>query len=107
MTEEEKQAKISAIASLDGFVQYDASTAKITIRDQYCSNKLKPTEEYFAPYGGNYTYIVVEVYYGGEATPVHKIIKIKASDPLFNLTQKDADTVISVDGIEAKRCTLA
>ena len=73
----------------------------------YSNNKLKPSEECFAPYGGNYTYIVVEVYYGGEATPVQKIIKIKAADPLFNLTQNNTNSIVTVDGIEAEKYTLA
>ena len=79
------------LATFDGFVQFDDATEKIKVRDQYSNNKLKPSEECFAPYGGNYTYIVVEVYYGGEATPVQKIIKIKAADPLFNLTQNNTN----------------
>ena len=107
LTEEEKQAKMTWLATFDGFVQFDDATEKVKIRDQYADNKLKPSEECFAPYGGNYTYIIVEVYYGGEATPVQKIIKVKASDPLFNLTQNNTNGVVTVDGIEAEKYTLA
>ena len=60
LTEEEKQAKMTWLATFDGFVQFDDATEKIKVRDQYSNNKLKPSEECFAPYGGNYTYIVVE-----------------------------------------------
>ncbi len=50
-----------------GFVEDSASSKKIQIKDKYTdSNNLKPAEEYYSPYGGNYTYIVVEVYYNGK-----------------------------------------
>lgn len=68
---------------------------------------LAPNDSYFAPYGGNYTYIVIEVYYEGSTKPVNAIIKVKVSDPLFNLTQNNTNSIVTVDGIEAEKYTLA
>ena len=48
---------------------------------------LKLSDSYFTYTGGNYTYVVIEVYYNGKETPVYAIIKIKVSDPLFELTE--------------------
>ena len=65
-------------------------------------------EEYFSWYGGTYTYLVVEVYYDGSTKPVYAIIKIKASDPLFDLTENDTTIQISaVDAVAEKVYTLA
>lgn len=92
-----------------GFVENSASSKKIQIKDKYTdSNNLKPAEEYYSPYGGNYTYIVVEVYYNGKTKPVYTMIKVKASDPLFNLTQNESTIdVAAVDSIDAKKFVMA
>ena len=52
---------------------------------------LTPDDSCYAPYGGNYTYIVVEVYYQGKTVPVYTMIKVKAADPLFDLTDNTID----------------
>lgn len=53
--------------------------------------KLKPDDSYFAAYDGTHTYIVVQVEYEGMKTPVYTIIRVKASDPLFDLTDNTID----------------
>ena len=83
-----------------GIVEDSASTKKIQIKDKFTdSNNLKPTDELFAPYGGNYTYIVVEVYYNGKTKPIYTMIKVKASDPLFNLTQSDSAIQVAANDV--------
>ena len=83
-----------------GIVEDSASTKKIQIKDKFTdSDNLKPTDELFAPYGGNYTYIVVEVYYNGKTKPVYTMIKVKASDPLFNLTQSDSAIQVAANDV--------
>jgi hypothetical protein len=71
------------------------------------SSKLKLSEDLFAPYGGNYTYIVVEVYYENKSTPVYTIIKVKASDPLFELTQGNTYNSVNNDVVDEKKYVLA
>lgn len=68
--------------------------------------KLKLQDSYFQPYGGNYTYIVIEVYYEGKTTPAYAMIKIKASDPLFELTQND-EVIPAIDVLAEKKLNLA
>ena len=83
-----------------GIVEDSASTKKIQIKDKFTdSNNLKPTDELFAPYGGNYTYIVVEVYYNGKTKPIYTMIKVKASDSLFNLTQSDSAIQVAANDV--------
>ena len=60
-------------------------------------------DKYFAPYGGGYTFIVVQVFYQGKTEPVYAMIKIKASDPLFNLTQNIIDTPVIGDYVAEKK----
>lgn len=72
------------------------------VRGGTANPNLQLKDEYFTPYGGNYTYIVLEVYYSGSTKPVYVMIKITVSDPLFELTQNDLP--VSVDAIaEEKR----
>lgn len=55
-------------------------------------------DSYFAPYGGSYTFLVVEVSYGDTNDKVYAIIRINASDPLFDLTENTIDTIdVSID----------
>ncbi len=67
---------------------------------------LKLQDSYFQPYGGNYTYIVIEVYYEGKTTPAYAMIKIKASDPLFELTQND-EVIPAIDALAEKKLNQA
>jgi hypothetical protein len=67
------------------------------------TDKLKLQDEYFAPYGGNYTYIAVEVYYQGKTAPVFVMIKVKASDPLFDLTENTIDVPQTQDFVAEKK----
>jgi hypothetical protein len=91
--------------SLSKKIQMKESTA---IKEKNAANsKLKLSDELFAPYGGNYTYIVVEVYYENKNTPVYTIIKVKASDPLFELTQGDTYNVVNNDYVVEKKYVLA
>lgn len=73
----------------------DLSTIAGEIKDiarNGANNNLKLTDAHFpAIYGGTYTYIVVEVYYQGKTKPVYALIKVKASDPLFELTDNTID----------------
>lgn len=66
-------------------------------------------DEYFAQYGGTYTYIVIEVYYEGKMKPVYAMIKIKVSDPLFELTENTIGTPYTVieDFLTEKKFTMA
>lgn len=68
--------------------------------------KLKLQDSYFQAYGGNYTYIVIEVYYEGKTTPAYVMIKIKASDPLFDLTQNE-EVIPALDALAEKKLNLA
>jgi hypothetical protein len=72
-----------------------------TIKDGEDMLQLK--DEYFAPYGGNYTYIAVEVYYQGKTAPVFVMIKVKASDPLFDLTENTIDVPQTQDFVAEKK----
>ena len=92
--------------ALNALKSTDGKSLKDLIRNDD-ETDLAPNDSYFTPYGGNYTYIVIEVYYSGSTKPVNAIIKVKVSDPLFNLTQNNTDSVVAVDGIEAKRYTFA
>ena len=47
---------------------------------------LAPQESYFAPYGGTYTFIAVEVT-TADGSKIYAMIKVKAGDILFDLTQ--------------------
>jgi hypothetical protein len=67
------------------------------------TDKLQLQDDYFAPYGGNYTYIAVEVYYQGKTAPVYVMIKVKASDPLFDLTENNIDVPQTQDFIAEKK----
>ena len=44
-------------------------------------------------------YIVVEVYYNGKTKPIYTMIKVKASDPLFNLTQSDSAIQVAANDV--------
>ena len=57
---------------------------------------LRPEDSYFAAYDGTHTYIIVEVEYVGMKAPVYTIIRVKASDPLFDLT----DNTINVPALD-------
>ncbi len=65
--------------------------------------KLKADDTCFAPYGGNYTYIVIEVYYQGKTVPAYALIKVKAADPLFDLTDNTIDIPAIGDFIAEKK----
>ncbi len=78
------------IAAVTGVFSYTSTTKNSTLGisiNSSTAQNLQLQESYFANYGGKYTYLVVEVYYDGSTTPVYAIIKIYASDPLFELTQ--------------------
>ena len=68
---------------------------------------LTPDDSCYAPYGGNYTYIVVEVYYQGKTVPVYTMIKVKAADPLFDLTDNTIDVPALGDFIAEKKNVFA
>ena len=68
---------------------------------------LTPDDSCYAPYGGNYTYIVVEVYYQGKTVPVYTMIKVKAADPLFDLTDNTIDVPAFGDFIAEKKNVFA
>lgn len=72
-------------------------------RDDGTNVRLAPSDVCFAPYGGTYTYIVVEVYYQGKTTPVYALIKVKASDPLFDLTDNTIDVPAYDDDFIAEK----
>ena len=76
-------------------------------RDDGTNVRLAPSDVCFAPYGGTYTYIVVEVYYQGKTTPVYALIKVKASDPLFDLTDNTIDVPAYDDFIAEKKKVFA
>ena len=85
-------------------------TAKLTsiagdIKD--IGTALTPDDSCYAPYGGNYTYIVVEVYYQGKTVPVYTMIKVKAADPLFDLTDNTIDVPALGDFIAEKKNVFA
>lgn len=77
------------------------SSLKSTIRSDI--DKLKLQESYFSPYGGFYTFIVVQVTYEDGTAPVYAIIKVKASDPLFNLTENTTDVPVIGDFVAEKK----
>ncbi|MDD6406258.1 MAG: hypothetical protein PUG00_10765, partial [Clostridiales bacterium] len=77
------------------------SSLKSTIRSDI--DKLKLQESYFSPYGGFYTFIVVQVTYEGGTAPVYAIIKVKASDPLFDLTENTMDVPVIGDFVAEKK----
>jgi hypothetical protein len=83
----------------DGYTQ---TTWKMALRK--ATSLIAPTLEdtFFNWYGGSYTYLVVEVYYDGATKPVYAMIKIKASDPLFELTQNNTTTA-SLDAVAEKK----
>lgn len=81
-------------------------TFQSMVRDANTNNQLQLRDEYFTPYGGNYTYIVLEVYYTGSTKPVYVMIKITVSDPLFELTQADTNISNSVDAIAEEKFVL-
>lgn len=64
---------------------------------------LKPNDTYFAAYDGTHTYIVVQVEYQGMKAPVYTIIRVKASDPLFDLTDNTIDVPAYDDFIAEKK----
>lgn len=76
------------------------------VRDANTGNKLKLKDEYFAAYGGTHTYIVVEVTYKG-GRRAYAMIKVKVSDPLFELTQGNAYNSVNNDVIDEKKYVLA
>lgn len=68
---------------------------------------LKPNDTYFAAYDGTHTYIVVQVEYQGMKAPVYTIIRVKASDPLFDLTDNTIDVPAYDDFIAEKKRVFA
>lgn len=60
---------------------------------------------YFNEYGGFETYIVVEATYndGDGEKSIYAIIRIKVSDPLFNLTENTIDTPVAQDFLPEKK----
>ena len=68
---------------------------------------LKPNDTYFAAYDGTHTYIVVQVEYQGMKAPVYTIIRVKASDPLFDLTDNTIDVPAYDDFIAEKKKVFA
>ena len=78
------------------------SEIKAAVRDGE-NVALKPQDSYFTAYGGSYTYIVVQVYYEGGKEPVYAMIKVKASDPLFNLTDNTIDVPTLGDALPEKK----
>lgn len=68
---------------------------------------LTPDDSYYAQSGGLYTYIVVEVYYQGKTVPVYTMIKVKAADPLFDLTDNTIDVPALGDFIAEKKNVFA
>lgn len=76
------------------------------VRDANTGNKLKLKDEYFAAYGGTHTYIVVEVTYKG-GRRAYAMIKVKASDPLFELTQGNTYNSVNNDVVDEKKYVLA
>ena len=66
-----------------------ASNIKLQIRKGEDVN-LAPQESYFAPYGGTYTFIVVEVT-TVDGSKTYAMIKIYVGDVLFDLTQNNID----------------
>lgn len=77
------------------------SSLKSTIRSDI--DELKLQESYFSPYGGFYTFIVVQVTYEDGTAPVYAIIKVKASDPLFDLTENTMDVPVIGDFVAEKK----
>lgn len=99
-----EHAEIYYEAFADGYT--DAYWTKM-MREAANMAALNLKEEYFSWYGGAYTYLVVEVYYDGATKPVYSIIKIKAADPLFDLTENNTPIEIaSVDAAAEKEYTL-
>lgn len=70
-----------------------------TIKDLQLQNP------YFAEYGGFETFIVVEATYndGEGEKSIYSIIRIKVSDPLFNLTENAIDTPAVQDFLPEKK----
>lgn len=68
---------------------------------------LKPNDTYFAAYDGTHTYIVVQVEYQGMKASVYTIIRVKASDPLFDLTDNTIDVPAYDDFIAEKKRVFA
>ena len=64
---------------------------------------LRPEDSYFAAYDGTHTYIIVEVEYVGMKAPVYTIIRVKASDPLFDLTDNTINVPAFDDFIAEKK----
>ena len=68
---------------------------------------LRPEDSYFAAYDGTHTYIIVEVEYVGMKAPVYTIIRVKASDPLFDLTDNTINVPALDDFIAEKKNVFA
>ena len=66
---------------------------------------LQLNNTYFNEYGGFETYIVVEATYndGEGEKSIYAIIRIKVSDPLFNLTENTIDTPVAQDFLPEKK----
>ena len=77
----------------------DATAFGAQLRTANTNGKVDLKDEYFEPYGGNYTYVVVEAYYQGGKNPVYVMYKLKVSDPLFNLTKIDGDMIAYLDAV--------
>lgn len=105
-TDDEGNTRIPDVLITELSTKDDDPTNVVTeLRDRVRNNidKLKLQESYFAPYGGNFTFIVIEVTYEGAEAPVYAMIKIKASDPLFDLTENNLDVPTALDYLAEKK----
>lgn len=90
----------------------DYTGKNLTVENGYFRKNLRKTiselqlqNSYFAEYGGFETYIVVEATYndGDGQKSIYSIIRVKVSDPLFNLTENDIASPVIGDFLPEKK----